>query len=327
MAPGLFWSRHAKVDTSCEFHGCGRIGVRGAVRRIADRVVPAAELGCVKWEAPIDDTARRWASLHLRQWGAEGLVGDTETVLTELVTNAVREEATRVIVLIEPYCGLTQIEVCVWDDAPGQPRLPEPGPDAQGGRGLFMVDALSSAWGHHPLALAPGCAGKSSGPVSMARRPHDYRRTRPHNPFPRGRAPHRAHHGAAVRVHPRSGQSATPRLCLCADRARPYKENDPRSMNVATERAAGARGAFDTGTLETRGGRTGAARPVGQRACREWDHWARCSSCSPGVPMRSSGARLRRFAVSDREADLPGAGGAPSRTPAPHSFRKRPHPG
>ncbi len=23
-----------------------------------------------------------------------------------------------------------------------------------------MVDALSSAWGHHPLALAPGCTGK-----------------------------------------------------------------------------------------------------------------------------------------------------------------------
>ncbi|WP_157995711.1 ATP-binding protein [Thermomonospora amylolytica] len=57
---------------------------------------------------------------------------DIETVLTELVTNAVWEEATRVIVLIEPYRGLTQIEICVWDDAPGQPRLQEPDPDAQG---------------------------------------------------------------------------------------------------------------------------------------------------------------------------------------------------
>ncbi|MGI8685790.1 MAG: ATP-binding protein [Acidimicrobiales bacterium] len=67
-------------------------------------------------------------------------------VLTsELVTNAVLHARTSVDVRVELEDGLIRVEV-----ADGDPRLPAPmshAPDALGGRGLFLVEQLASAWG------------------------------------------------------------------------------------------------------------------------------------------------------------------------------------
>lgn len=83
-----------------------------------------------------------------------GLLGDADgetsqlaLVLTsELVTNAVVHARTRVDVRVEMDHDHMRVEV-----TDGDPRLPgRPAtctPDALGGRGLFLVQELASAWG------------------------------------------------------------------------------------------------------------------------------------------------------------------------------------
>ena len=70
-------------------------------------------------------------------------------VLTsELVTNAVVHARTPIDVKVEVDADQMRVEV-----ADGDPRMPAPlghNPDAVGGRGLFLVEQLSAAWGSDP---------------------------------------------------------------------------------------------------------------------------------------------------------------------------------
>lgn len=93
--------------------------------------------------------ARRRARQHLREWGLDTLADDVESVAAELVTNAI--EATCRARLDSPV-RLTLIAwrgavlITVWDAA-GDPPVPaSAGPDAEGGRGLIIVRALSAWW-------------------------------------------------------------------------------------------------------------------------------------------------------------------------------------
>jgi serine phosphatase RsbU (regulator of sigma subunit)/anti-sigma regulatory factor (Ser/Thr protein kinase) len=81
---------------------------------------------------------------------------DTVLLATELVTNAVRHGHGDVSVRLWPGPDVVRVEV---SDA--SPHRPEPGDldlDAEDGRGLLIVGALSSRWGTAPL---PGGAGKA----------------------------------------------------------------------------------------------------------------------------------------------------------------------
>jgi anti-sigma regulatory factor (Ser/Thr protein kinase) len=85
-----------------------------------------------------------------------GLREDTVLLATELVTNAVRHGRGDVTVRLWTGPDVVRVEV---SDA--NPRRPEPGGydlDAEDGRGLLIVGALSSRWGTAPL---PGGAGKT----------------------------------------------------------------------------------------------------------------------------------------------------------------------
>ncbi|WP_147312182.1 ATP-binding protein [Thermomonospora umbrina] len=42
-------------------------------------------------------------------------------------------------------CG--ELEIAVWDDAPGEPHKRRPGADAENGRGLQIVEELADDWG------------------------------------------------------------------------------------------------------------------------------------------------------------------------------------
>lgn len=144
---------------------------------IAQRI-PAAEVGAVRWDVPVEERSlrrvRRWAAEHLRRWDMADLVNDAEVVLTELLTNAVQAGSTRITVAIEPCGGPDAVEVAVWDDAPGTPRLLEPDFEHERGRGLFMVDALSLEWGHHEIAISPNSTGKVVWAVVGRRTPAEY---------------------------------------------------------------------------------------------------------------------------------------------------------
>jgi anti-sigma regulatory factor (Ser/Thr protein kinase) len=96
-------------------------------------------------------TARASARAWLSQWGRSELSDDTETVVGELVANAVQaseRNATPVALRLALARGSVLVEV--FDSAPGRPAPREADHTAESGRGLHMVAALSRDWGWAP---------------------------------------------------------------------------------------------------------------------------------------------------------------------------------
>jgi len=102
------------------------------------------------------------ARAHLRQllsgWDQAGVSPDVGVVVSEFVTNSVvasaglRLAAARVLVWLgsDSRCLL----LAVADASPRPPVRLNMGSDAEGGRGLALVEALSSRWGWHPASIA-----------------------------------------------------------------------------------------------------------------------------------------------------------------------------
>jgi anti-sigma regulatory factor (Ser/Thr protein kinase) len=128
-----------------------------AARADAARAAPFAaqwpyrsflELGALDGAVP---SARLHARLVLAEWGLAALSDDIELLVSELVTNGVRasratgHDAVRMWLVSD----LRQVVVFVWDASP-RPPVPgdPPGADAESGRGLLLVEALSQRWGH-----------------------------------------------------------------------------------------------------------------------------------------------------------------------------------
>lgn len=93
------------------------------------------------------------ARLHARhvtwEWGLAGLSEDTELLVSELVTNAV--QASRSLRLTAPVrmwllSDSARVLILVWDACGQPPVRMEAGQEAEGGRGLLLVEAISSQW-------------------------------------------------------------------------------------------------------------------------------------------------------------------------------------
>lgn len=85
---------------------------------------------------------RAWARAGLTDLTEEALA-DTILVLDELVSNALRHGKSPRRVRLTRSPGRVRIDV---DDADRTPAVPRP-PSEDGGRGLTLIDACSSAWG------------------------------------------------------------------------------------------------------------------------------------------------------------------------------------
>ncbi len=85
----------------------------------------------------------------LTAWGADGCVRDDAVLMTsELVTNAlVHAAGERIVCRVHRAAHRVRIEVEDQNRGPAHPVPRCPGPDDQHGRGLFLVDALSTDWG------------------------------------------------------------------------------------------------------------------------------------------------------------------------------------
>jgi anti-sigma regulatory factor (Ser/Thr protein kinase) len=70
---------------------------------------------------------------------------DVQVVVSELVTNAVRAQCTRLILMIEAHHD--HLRIAATDDAPGTPMKQTPPAGQTHGRGLVVMDALTRRWG------------------------------------------------------------------------------------------------------------------------------------------------------------------------------------
>jgi anti-sigma regulatory factor (Ser/Thr protein kinase) len=89
----------------------------------------------------------------LWEWGLTGLSEDTELLVSELVTNALR--ATQAMEQMSPIrlwvlSDKSQILIMVWDGNQRPPVRIEVTEDTEGGRGLLLVETLSERWGWYP---------------------------------------------------------------------------------------------------------------------------------------------------------------------------------
>jgi hypothetical protein len=93
-------------------------------------------------------TARVSAMAQLSQWGRGHVAADTAAIVAELVTNAI---AASIPADTPVGFGMiltdSSVIVEVYDYAPGEPAPGTPAPEAESGRGLHMVAALSRQWG------------------------------------------------------------------------------------------------------------------------------------------------------------------------------------
>jgi hypothetical protein len=121
-------------------------------------------------------SARLQARKALREWRMEGFADTVELLVSEITTNAVRAsariagplrtagqagQARRALrVRFWLTSNRESVLIRVWD---GDRRLPvrqEAGLDAEAGRGLLLVEALSARWGCYAPEGPDGLGGK-----------------------------------------------------------------------------------------------------------------------------------------------------------------------
>ncbi|WP_309225697.1 ATP-binding protein [Quadrisphaera sp. INWT6] len=86
---------------------------------------------------------------------AASVLDEAQLLVSELVTNAVRHGSPPITT--EVGCrGQAGLHVRVTDGATSEPLVRTPAVDDVGGRGMLLVDLLSSAWG-----VEPGSTGKA----------------------------------------------------------------------------------------------------------------------------------------------------------------------
>jgi anti-sigma regulatory factor (Ser/Thr protein kinase) len=110
------------------------------------------ELGVLPTAVPC---ARLHARHVLQEWGLSDLAQDTELLVSELMTNAVTATARfedQPVVRLQLSGDSARVLIEVWDADPRPPVSEDlgeddtPDPEEEGGRGPFLVAALSARW-------------------------------------------------------------------------------------------------------------------------------------------------------------------------------------
>jgi anti-sigma regulatory factor (Ser/Thr protein kinase) len=104
------------------------------------------EIGALPGAVPC---ARYHARQVLWEWQLTALADSAELLVSELVTNAVtacRSTGRGSPVRLWLLAGATRVLILVQDDNPQPPVRIEPGADDERGRGLLLVEAISSRW-------------------------------------------------------------------------------------------------------------------------------------------------------------------------------------
>ena len=93
--------------------------------------------------------ARHFARSTLDDAGWESEAAErVELLVSEVVTNAVLHARSGPVVTIDLTTDV--VRITVEDDSPMPPMVRASAPDSAGGRGMILVDLLSSDWGTSP---------------------------------------------------------------------------------------------------------------------------------------------------------------------------------
>ncbi|MEX5713161.1 ATP-binding protein, partial [Parafrankia sp. FMc6] len=137
------------------------------------------------WHYPADprsvSDARHDVAAQLQYWGLD--MTDTVAVVTsELVTNALAasdrarqdgdEDLTSQIAIRLIY-SYRDVTVEVWDGGAGRPTRQAAAPDAEDGRGLHLVAALTCDAGYYQARVRTADGYRSKGKVVWAALPHN----------------------------------------------------------------------------------------------------------------------------------------------------------
>jgi anti-sigma regulatory factor (Ser/Thr protein kinase) len=102
--------------------------------------------------------SREFVRHTLRRWQLADRMDTAELIVSELVTNAVKmtgahdpepkrsDAKGHHLIGVQVRMADRSLYVEVWDPGSGSPIVPEQSLDAEGGRGLFLVETLSKRW-------------------------------------------------------------------------------------------------------------------------------------------------------------------------------------
>jgi len=92
--------------------------------------------------------ARYHVSAILVEWDLGAVIEDAELIVSELVTNAVSaSEDSGDPTEVRVFASNEALVIEVWDVSAGLPVKRDPSEDEPDGRGLMLIEALSSEWG------------------------------------------------------------------------------------------------------------------------------------------------------------------------------------
>jgi anti-sigma regulatory factor (Ser/Thr protein kinase) len=110
---------------------------------------PAAALRHFPGDASSAPSARRFAGDLLAAWGLSAVADTARLLLGEVITNAVQHTVGDVRVGLSFDGERLRVEVTDSSDRPPDLRAAEP--EAESGRGLFIVQTLADRWGHETV--------------------------------------------------------------------------------------------------------------------------------------------------------------------------------
>ncbi|UED85407.1 ATP-binding protein [Streptomyces profundus] len=95
--------------------------------------------------------ARRIVREALAAWLVESLADDGALLVTELVSNAVRHTGSRSLRVTVTRLDPTSVRISVVDKSPDLPIRVSANDDSVRGRGLALIEAITTRWGADPL--------------------------------------------------------------------------------------------------------------------------------------------------------------------------------
>jgi anti-sigma regulatory factor (Ser/Thr protein kinase) len=127
--------------------------------------------------------ARRLTRDTLARWDMSALTDDAQAIASELAANAInaatRPRGTLPAIIFAIHRRPAEVRVIVWDNGPGKPEHTAPGPDAETGRGLAIIDHITERnWGWWATPESGGKVVWAAIPAPDQTEPPDDPRTR-----------------------------------------------------------------------------------------------------------------------------------------------------